>query len=355
MSEKNNSEFIDIREVFRHFVEKWRQIGKITFLFILIGFVFAFGTTPEFSTTSKVILKSESSSSSPSLGGLSSLAGLAGINLGGGNVDGISPEMYTEVVNSFPFIIDLVGHELNFKSKNLTKSSLIYFKEYHDLSIVDFLVKFTVKLPYQIANLFKADREEKEITFENGIYSFSMGDFEILDNFRGRINIEINPESGSIILNTKMPDAYATAQLNSICLEKLQKYIVDFHVKKAKEELEFLTLRYEEAEKEYQTKKNILAGFIDRNQNITSERIRFEQEELRNQYELSFSILKGLSTQLEQAKMTVKEAAPVFTIVNPPSIPVEKSEPKRGSLIILFTFTGFLGALIYLFIKEFYI
>ena len=58
-----------------------------------------------------------------------------------------------------------------------------------------------------------------------------------------------------------------------------------------------------------------------------------------------------LATQLEQAKINVKETTPILTVVNPVTVPYQKSKPKRSMIIVGFTFLGIVlgaGAVLFL-------
>ena len=57
-----------------------------------------------------------------------------------------------------------------------------------------------------------------------------------------------------------------------------------------------------------------------------------------------FGVYSELAKQREQANIQVKETTPVFTVVEPVTIPTERSKPKRGLICIAFTFLGgFIG------------
>lgn len=354
MTTTTESDYIDLREVLHVFIDKWKLILKITLIFILLGGIVAFGTTPEYRSKSKIILRNSEGSKLPNLGSLGSLAGLAGIDLGSGGASGISPELYNELSKSLPFIIELLNKEVHFKIQDTSMSSFHYFKEVYDPGFASTIVKYTIKLPYVIKGAFSGDKEEKPITISEGIYSFSEGDFEIIEGFRERLSIDINPESSSITLATKLPDPNAAAELNNFFLTHLQQQILEHKTSKANDEIAYLNKRLLETRADYEYKAENLATFIGRNQNIVSQSIEFKLEMLKNEYNLAFEIYSSVLAQLENAKIAAKEETPIFSIIEPPSIPTEKSEPKRGITLILFTILGVFMSLIYLFIRHFY-
>ena len=61
---------------------------------------------------------------------------------------------------------------------------------------------------------------------------------------------------------------------------------------------------------------------------------------------MAFEVYKGLATQLEQAKIKVKEETPVFSVLEPVMVPIDKSKPKRKIILGVFIFIGILFGLI---------
>ena len=63
------------------------------------------------------------------------------------------------------------------------------------------------------------------------------------------------------------------------------------------------------------------------------------------------NLYSELATQLEQAKISVKETTPILTVVNPVTVPYRKSKPNRPMIVIAFTFFGVIvGAGVVLFL-----
>ena len=47
-----------------------------------------------------------------------------------------------------------------------------------------------------------------------------------------------------------------------------------------------------------------------------------------------------LASKLEQAKINVKETTPILTVINPVTVPLEKSKPRRALILFGWTFFG---------------
>ena len=67
---------------------------------------------------------------------------------------------------------------------------------------------------------------------------------------------------------------------------------------------------------------------------------RTELEKLDAEYTLAMNLYGELASQLEQAKISVKETIPVLTIINPVTVPFKKSKPQRPMILFAFTVLG---------------
>jgi len=55
---------------------------------------------------------------------------------------------------------------------------------------------------------------------------------------------------------------------------------------------------------------------------------------------LAFSVYGEIAKQLENAKIRVKEDTPIFSIIEPVTIPLEKSKPRRVLILMIWFFLG---------------
>ena len=159
-----------------------------------------------------------------------------------------------------------------------------------------------------------------------------------------KISMNLNEKDGYITITVYMPEPLAAAQLAFKVQMLLQQYVTDFKIEKVKANLDFVEGRYQEAKHQYEVKQEELALFEDANRNPSTSVARAAQARLTNEYTLLFGVYNELAKQREQAYIKVKETTPVFTVVEPVTIPAERSKPKRGLICIAFTFLGgFIG------------
>lgn len=77
-----------------------------------------------------------------------------------------------------------------------------------------------------------------------------------------------------------MPEALAAAQLGQRAQELLQEYIIEFRIKKAKANLDFIQQRFDETAQRFKTTQQLLASFRDRNKNVSLATAKTEEERL---------------------------------------------------------------------------
>ena len=79
--------------------------------------------------------------------------------------------------------------------------------------------------------------------------------------------------------------------------------------------------------------------------NIVSASVRTGEERLQAGYNLTFNVYNTLSQQYEQAKIKVQEKTPIFKVIYPAKVPLQKSKPKTRLILVAMIFLGgFIGA-----------
>jgi len=126
-SKKVQEDEIDLVEFAKMIWSNRKFIAKVTGFFVAIGLFIAIFGSVEYEASCKLLPESQEGANS-NLGGLSSLAGLAGINLGGAQKGSLSPELYPEIVYSLPFIIDVMNDTIYFENIDEKTTSFNYFQ-----------------------------------------------------------------------------------------------------------------------------------------------------------------------------------------------------------------------------------
>lgn len=314
-----------------------RTVILSVLIFGILGFFIAIGTPKEFEANA-VMVPSGSDSKLGSLGGLGGLAAMAGINLNAASGSDLSPSVYPKIVSSLPFQLELMKTPLTLEGHS---TPVTLFDYYTTTQKPNVFLKYTLGLPGVIMKALKGEKPEISAMADSKqplqLTSKQQAVQQILTNI---VTLEVDKKEGLITLTAKMPEALAAAQLGQRALELLQHYITEFKIMKAKSSLDFIQQRYDETTKQYISAQERLASFRDRNKNVSLATVKTEEERLSSQYNLIYGVYSELAKQLESAKIQVKEDTPVFTVLEPVSIPTKKSKPNRPMILFIWIFVG---------------
>jgi len=314
---------------------------------LILGLLVAILTPAEF--TASTILVPQTSSKSSSMGGLGGLAALAGIDLSsaGAGAD-MSPILYPKIVSSIPFKLKLMNTPIKFKEFEKPISLYDYMTNpiYSKTSVLGAIKKYTIGLPGVILGVvIKAIKGKKtETVFSKD----ERGQLIVLTEDQNKvrkaldqiISLDVDAKQGYLTLTVTLPEALAAAQLAQKAQDLLQQDITDFKIQKAKGELDFIQGRYNEAKAEAEGYQINIAQKTDQYKNLTSSVPQVQTTRMQTKYGIANTVFTELAKQLEQAKIQVKKDTPVFTIIEPVSVPIEKSKPNRPMILIIWIFLG---------------
>jgi uncharacterized protein involved in exopolysaccharide biosynthesis len=318
-----------------------------------IGLIIAFTSQKKYTASATLLPSADKKTGN--MGGLSSLAGLAGVNLGsmmGQNSSGIPSELYPQVVASVPYLKELIHEKLTWKEYPGKMSVYDFLKkksEEQSQSIGTVIYKYSIGLPWTIKDAILGKPEEESRLSINsadnvGYLILSPEEQAAIVFLKNAIKVEQDKKSELIQVDVIMQEPLLAAQIADKAVGLLQKYVIEYKSKQAREQLTFIESRYTELSKEYESARNKILYYRDTHRNMVNERSDIEYQRLSDSYDMSATVFKGLAQQLEQARITVKEETPVFTILEPVLVPKEKSAPKRGMMIAISIFLGgFMG------------
>lgn len=345
MKEREENE-IDLIEVIRKLWAKRKFILKVAVVFACLGILVALFSAKEYTASCIMVPQTGEKGASGGLGGLAAMAGINLGNVGGGDV--LSPKIYPKILSSVPFQKELMLEKIKFNEYEQPVRLLDYYTgdEYKKFSLTGVILKYTIGLPGVIIRAIRGEQPEIVVPKGSGlpIQTLSKDENLCMKALKDKVVLNVNDKDGVVILSATMSEPIAAAQLASLVQVMLQRYITEFKIEKAQAKLKFIEERYADAKKQFELKQEELAQFRDANRNFASAIAKTNEERLNNEYSVALGVYSELAKQREQANIQVKEDTPVFTIVEPVTVPSERSKPKRGLIFIAFTFLGgFLG------------
>ena len=317
-----------------------KTVIKTILIFLLIGLITAIFSPKQYTASTTMVPATQGKSLGGNLGGL---AAIAGINLGSmGSDASISPTLYPQIINSIPFQKELLQTSLTIEGQSKKVTYSHYYTDIYSPGLLGVLKKYTIGLPGLLIKAIKG--KPKSVTNPSSlipeIQSISNEENELIKQLTNQLSLDVNVKDGYITVAATMPEAIAAAELTKKAQELLQQYIISFKIQKSTEQLKYIQDRYQEKERAFKTIQNQLARSKDRNQNVTTAIAQANVQNLQSQYDLAYSVYSELAKQLETQQLQVKEDTPVFTILKPVSVPMEKSKPNRPLIVIIWTFLG---------------
>ncbi len=340
---------IDLVELAKTLWNGKRTIIIATVVFAVLGLAVALLTPKEFTATSTMI--PQTSQGSSKLGGISSLASLAGFNINMSAGGEISPLIYPLIIQSSPFQLELMNTKYHFPDVEEPVSLFAYYTEIKKPSALTTVKKYTIGLPGVLRKSITSN--EPEFSSSGEIPQLTREQNRIKELLTQNIILDFSDKDGYMTLSTTLHDPVVAAEVTEKAQGMLQKYITDLKVEKAAAKLEFIENRFTEKKKEFEYSLSTLAAFRDRNKNVTSALAQTEENQLENAYQLAFNVYSELAKQMEQARIQVKEDTPVFSIIQPVMVPLERSKPKRAMILFTWTFLGVVAGAGLVFGKKF--
>ncbi|MBQ1226840.1 MAG: lipopolysaccharide biosynthesis protein [Alistipes sp.] len=319
-------------------------IIKLTAVFMVLGLLVALFSSKVYTTSCDIVPQTSKGAKG---GGMSSLAALAGININDGQSGAeLSPLVYQNIMNSTSFRKELMQTKIDFEEAGRPVSFYEYYtsEEFNKPTVLSYIMKYTIGLPGVIMGAIRGEQPEPDYSSLGGasaIETISKDDFKAMSILESCISMTLDNKNGYLTITANMPEALAAAQLAQASVEFLQKYITKFKIEKVQSNLDFVQERYNEAKGNFEDIQSRRAKFRDANHNSVKYAARVEQEKLDAEYTLAMNLYSELATQLEQAKINVKETTPILTVIRPVTVPYKKSKPQRAMILLAFTFLGF--------------
>ena len=314
----------------RRLVLKWCGVA------VIVALIVGFSIPKEYTTT--VMLAPEVEGGSRSLGGLSSLAGMAGINVNAGeSSDALYPELYPDIVSSVGFTTELFPVSVEDEEGELKTTLYNYLKEEQRSPWWSAILSLPFKCIGWITSLF---RDEEEENVGQGIDPFRLTKDEtsVVKILNERISVSVDKKTSVITLSVTMQDPLISATMTDTVMQKLQNYITEYRTNKARHDLDFTQKLYDEAQKKYYVAQQAYADYVDMNQNISLRSVQTRQERLQNEMNLAYNLYNQTAQQLQLAKAKVQENTPVYTIVQAATVPLKASKPSKLMILVGFVF-----------------
>lgn len=335
---------IDLIELARRIWKERKLILKWCGWAVIVALVVGFSIPKEY--TAMVTLAPETANNGKSMsGGLSALAGMAGIDLGSmQNNDALAPELYPDIVKSIPFSVEMFDVKVTDMEEKLNTTVYEYLDEYQKKPWWGHVIGAPFEALGWIVKKIKGEEENNNDDKNVNPFRLTNKQSAIIRELSERIIVEVDKKTSVIMISVTMQDPLIAATLTNEVMNKLQDYITEYRTNKARKDLEYTRKLYKESMENYHKIQQEYAQYVDRNHNVSLRSAQTYQDRLKNEMELAFNVYNQTAQQLQVAKAKVQEDTPVYTVVEAATVPLRASKPMKLMILIGFVFLAGMGS-----------
>lgn len=343
MAAADDQQEIDLLELARKLWDGRRMLLRWAIYGAVAGIVIALSIPKEYTTT--IRLAPEATNSQGMSGNLGALAAMAGISAGSSSgSDAIGTQLYPDIVSSVPFAIGLFDVKVTDREGADTITVRQYLTEEISAPWWSYITSLPSRAIGGIAGLFRSGSEEDATDQKPDAFRLTPEESGLAATLASRVNVESAAKTSIISISVTMQDPMVAAMLADTVAERLKEYVIDYRTNKARKDMEYAQKLNDEARQAYYEAQQRYTNYVDNNQGIVLRSKRNEEERLQNEQALAFNLYNTTSQQLQVAKAKVQEITPVFTVVQPSTVPLAPSKPSKMLIIVGCVFLAFVGA-----------
>ena len=329
VQEPENDEItIDWMDILRRIIAIRKTLYKAAGVGVVLGIIIALSIPKQYTVT--VSLSPEMNGDKASGG----LASLASSFLGGGATsssnDALNLTLAPNIVSSTPFVLDLFDTRVQTLDGEQDTTLVAYLDEQKS-PWFSYIIKAPSMAIGAIKSLFT---EEADTTATLNPFQLTEKEAAKVKGLRQSILAEVDKKTSMTTITVTLQDPKVTAIVADSVVGKLQQYIIDYRIKKAKEDCAYLEELYHERQQEYYDAQSKYAHYFDTNRNIAFQSVRAEQERLQNDMNLAYQVYSQVAQQLQVARAKIQEEKPVFAVVEPATVPLEPSGISRKVIFL---------------------
>ncbi len=320
-------------------------IVRTVLVFTLLGVTYALLAPEEFTSEARVVREAQQES-----GGLPSgipsgaLSGL-GISLGGAS-SGLTPAAFPDVLQSREVRLAVVRDTFRFPDAERPMTFVDYVNR--SAGILSTVLDYTLWLPWTLKGMLgqaiSVSPAPAGTTDTGEPLIPSKEEDEALKEVGDMISASVDEETGLMTISVTAGGPQLATALAKSFLDHFTTRVREIRTEKVRERLAFVEGRFEEAEQELEKAEELLARFLERNQNPTTATLQFRQDRLRRQVSFKEQLYSELQSQLTQTRLDLQRRQPVVTVVEKPVPPMNRTSPQRTFIVLIaLLFGGIFG------------
>lgn len=332
--EEKKDYILDLTKIVPMLLKRWKLFARWMAGTIAFSLIFVFTIPPYYAC--QIMLAPEATD-----GGMNSILSSFGFADPQSTNDAISPNLYPDLMQSKDFIVSLFPVEVTTLDGTINTTYYEYLLKHSKSSWYGKLIGKLIKMMTSEDTLTDIPGA-KGMTYSPS-FILTKKQHEIADAIAGKIKYNYDKKTGVISVTVTDFDPLVCALIADTISSRLQDFILDYRTKKARNDLEYSQLIYDQTKANYEESNNRYVNAIDANWDIVNETAKARLEALSNDKTLKYQTFSTAAQKLEAAKAKLQEATPVTTILQGASVPQKPAGPRRLRITVaLMLFTGFI-------------
>lgn len=311
-----------------------------------MGVALALLSEPRYAATTTLMPQSSTANASQ----LSGLASLAGINLDLSQSNELSPVVYPRIANSLRFKLELMHSKFTFADYAQPVSLYEYFTG--GKAAAEGGARAEGKPADAGVSVADGVPAAEKAGMPDTLLSLTPQEVIVKKLLDKNVFLSLDKKEGLLTLKVTMPEPLVAAQVVQKVQEMLQRDIIRMKTEKAQADLDFIQERYDAVKAEAEGYQAAMSVGSDRFKDLVSSVPKLTNARLQTRYSISNSVFQELAKQLEQAKIQVKKDTPVFTVLEPVTVPYEEEGRSRVFIVVLFVVLGAIIGIAVLMVKH---
>ena len=287
-----------------------KLIGIITASITAAVIIISFALSPYYRST-VVILPESNQSKFGGIGGLSDLASLAGVNVGGE----VSPtKLYPTIVLSEAVLKNII------------------YRKYRTESFPD---------SANLIQIWGIDEEKPQLAYEKAV-----------KELREELDVSLETKTSVLTISVLTKEPQLSADIVNALAHELDVFSRTKRTSNASEQRKWIEGRLQEVNADLAHSENTLKDFRENNRRVSdSPQLLLEQERLLREVQINSTIFTELKKQYEIAKIEEIKNIPIVNVMDAGRPAALKEKPKKGIIIVSSFFAALCAGIGFVYVR----
>jgi uncharacterized protein involved in exopolysaccharide biosynthesis len=309
----SNQSSTDYAELFSVFWDSRKLIGTITVSVTVVAIIISL-LLPNYYMSTVVILPETNQSKLAGLGGLSDLASLAGVNVGG----------EVSLSKLYPTIV---------KSEAVLKNTI--YQKYQTKSFPD---------SSNLIKIWDVDEERPQLAYET-----------MLKALRDELEVSLETKTSVLSISILTKEPQLSADIVNTIAHELDVFIRTKRTTNASEQRKWIEGRLKEVKGDLEKSENALKDFRENNRRVfDSPQLLLVQERFIREVQINSTLYTELKKQYELTKIEEIKNIPIVNVMDAGRSAAKKERPRRAIIVSISFLLSVFGGMSFVYLRHRY-